>query len=208
MLAELLNRLRTREKDQPLTANDESVLKSRVVGKDNELSAPSDALHIYARNTDVTRHNDNKRDTLDAETHTITAIDSIQDGGTLETPYETARDDSPLVRELKIAIGARAMLITNVDVSDGLSNGVSGIIKRIGYGKSNNMQKTVFVHFDSPRIGSKLRCTQSIPSKYSGCIPIKTHKDTMTVKLNRKAVTLTREQVPLKLSWAVTVHKV
>ena len=211
LLAEFLNRLRTREKDQPLTANDESVLKSRVVRKDNKLSAPSDASHIYARNTDVTRHNDNKLDTLDAETRTITAIDSIQDGGTckqLETPYETARDDSPLVRELKIAIGARAMLITNVDVSDGLSNGVSGIIKGIEYGKSNNMPKTVFVHFDSPRIGSKLRCTQSIPSKYSGCIPIKPHKDTMTVKLNRKAVILTREQEPLKLSWAVTVHKV
>ena len=211
LLAELLNRLRTREKDQPLTANDESVLKSRVVGKDNELSAPSDALHIYARNTDVSRHNDDKLETLNAETRTIIAIDTIQDGGTckqLETPYETTRDDSPLVRELKIAIGARAMLITNVDVSDGLSNGVSGVIKGIEYGKSNNMPKTVFLHFDSPRIGSKLRSTQSIPSKYSGCIPIKPHKDTMTVKLNRKAVTLTREQVPLKLSWAVTVHKV
>ena len=211
LLAELLNRLRTREKDQPLTANDESVLKSRVVGKDNELSAPSDALHIYARNTDVSRHNDDKLETLNAETRTIIAIDTIQDGGTckqLETPYETTRDDSPLVSELKIAIGARAMLITNVDVSDGLSNGVSGVIKGIEYGKSNNMPKTVFLHFDSPRIGSKLRSTQSIPSKYSGCIPIKPHKDTMTVKLNRKAVTLTREQVPLKLSWAVTVHKV
>ena len=100
------------------------------------------------------------------------------------------------------------MLITNVDVSDGLSNGVSGVIKGIEYGKSNNMPKTVFLHFDSPRIGSKLRSTLSIPSKYSGCTPIKPHKDTMTVKLNGKAVTLTREQVPLKLSWAVTVHKV
>ena len=211
MLAELLNRLRTRQKDQPLLASDESVLKSRVVGQDNELSAPSDALHIYARNTDVDRHNDDKLKTLDTETHIITAIDTIQDGRTckqLETPYETNRNDSPLVRELELAVGARAMLITNVDVSDGLSNGVSGVIKGFEYGKSNNMPKTVFVHFDSPRIGSKLRSTQSIPSKYSGCIPIKPHKDTMTVKLNRKAVTLTREQVPLKLSWAVTVHKV
>ena len=82
MLAELLNRLRVREKDQPLLASDESVLKSRVVGQDNELSAPSDALHIYARNTDVSRHNDDKLKTLDAETRTITAIDTIQDGGT------------------------------------------------------------------------------------------------------------------------------
>ena len=211
MFAEILNRLRTRERDQPLLASDESVLKSRVVGKDNELSAPSDALHIYAKNDDVNRHNDDKLEALDAETLVITAIDTIQDGGTckqLENPYQTTRNDSPLVSQLKLAIGARAMLITNVDVSDGLSNGVSGVIKGIEYGKSHNMPKTIFVHFDSPRIGSKLRSTKSIPSKYSDCIPINPHKDTMTVKLNGKAVTLTREQVPLKLSWAVTVHKV
>ena len=211
MLAELLNRLRTRERDQPLLASDESVLKSRVVGKDNEVSAPSNALHIYAKNEDVNRHNDEKLEALDAETLVITAIDTIQDGGTckqLETPYQTTRNDSPLVSQLKLAIGARAMLITNVDVSDGLSNGVSGVIKGIEYGKSHNMPKTIFVHFDSPRIGSKLRSTKSIPSKYSDCIPINPHKDTMTVKLNGKAVTITREQVPLKLSWAVTVHKV
>ena len=211
MLAELLNRLRTRERDQPLLASDESVLQSRVVGKDKELSAPSDALHIYAKNEDVNRHNDEKLEALDAETLVITAIDTIQDGGTckqLETPYQTTRNDSPLVSQLKLAIGARAMLITNVDVSDGLSNGVSGVIKGIEYGKSHNMPKTIFVHFDSPRIGSKLRSTKSIPSKYSDCIPINPHKNTMTVKLNGKAVTITREQVPLKLSWAVTVHKV
>ena len=211
MFAELLNRLRTRERDQPLLASDESVLKSRVVGKDNELSPPSDALHIYAKNEDVNQHNDNKLEALDAEIRIITAIDTIQDGGIckqLGSPYQTTRNESPLASELKLAIGARAMLITNVDVSDGLSNGVSGVIKGIDYGKSQNMPKTVFVHFDSPRIGSKLRSTKSIPSKYSGCIPINPHKDTLTVKLNGKAVTLTREQVPLKLSWAVTVHKV
>ena len=209
--AEMLNRLRCRVKGQPLLENDETLLKSRVVQK-GALSAPTDALHIYARNDDVEQHNDKKLHALDSEIHKITAIDTIQDGGThkqLEKPYQTTTKDTPLVPELQLAIGARAMLITNVDVSDGLSNGVSGIVKGIEFAKSSSsMPKTVFVHFDSPRIGLKLRSTQSVPSKYSDCVPIKPHKNNVDIKLHKKAVTLTREQIPLKLSWAVTVHKV
>ena len=212
-LAELLNRLRTREKGQPLLENDERLLKSRVVREGGELKAPADALHIYARNDDVNKHNDIKLHALNTDIHTITAHDSIQDGGThkqLETPHQTSRNDTALVPKLELAVGARAMLITNVDVSDGLSNGVSGIVRGIEYGKSHNMPKTVFVHFDSPCIGSKARSAASacIPSNFSECVPITPHKDTFNVKWHSKAVTLTREQIPLKLSWAVTVHKV
>ena len=209
--AEMLNRLRSRVSGQPLLENDETLLKSRVV-QEGALSAPTDALHIYARNDDVDKHNKDKLEALNTQTYTITAIDTIQDGGThkqLEKPYQTTRKDTPLVPELELKIGARAMLITNVDVSDGLSNGVSGTIKGIEFGKSaNSMPKTVFVHFDSPRIGLKLRSSQSIPSKYSDCVPIKPYKNNVDIKLHKKAVTLTREQIPLKLCWAVTVHKV
>ena len=174
------------------------------------LSAPTDVLHIYARNDDVEQQNDKKLHALDSEIHNIAEIDTIQDGGThkqLEKPYQTTTKDTPLVLELQLAIGARGMLITNVDVSDGLSNGVSGIVKGIEFAKSSSsMPKTVFVHFDSPRIGLKLRSTQFVSSKYSDCGPTKPHKNNVDIKLHKKAVTLTREQIPLKLSWAVTVH--
>ncbi len=208
IFAQMLNRLRIREKDKQLQEADEKLLMSRVV-KEGGLSAPSHAMHIYARNADVDDHNKKKLDALSTQTHTIKAIDTKQIGGhteELQTPHKTTRKDTSLVPELNIAVGARAMLITNIDVSDGLSNGVSGIIKGILYGTSPNMPKAVFVEFDSSHVGVKSRTTQSMPIQYSTCVAIKPHKETISIK--GKTYTITREQIPLKLAWAVTVHKV
>ena len=45
-------------------------------------------------------------------------------------PHKTSRNDNTsLAPSLQLAVGARTMLIANVDVSDGLCNGVSGIIE-------------------------------------------------------------------------------
>ena len=117
--------------------------------------------------------------TLSTENHIIKAIDTIQtDGRTqeLQSPHTTTRKDTALVPELKLAVGARAMLIANVDVSDGLCNGVSGIIKGIEFADSPNMPNVVFLQFDSTRIGSKSRATQCIPAQYSACVAIKPYK--------------------------------
>ena len=55
-------------------------------------------------------------------------------------------------------------------------------------------------------LGLKARSAQFIPPQYSGCVPITPRKEVF--KLKGKTYTTTRQQIPLKLAWAVTIHKV
>ena len=210
IFAQMLNRLRVRKRKEPLKKTDEQLLESRIV-KENILSAPSDALHLFYTNKDVDTHNEKKLSSLNTQTFTIKAIDVDQKDGRVievhETPHNTKRkDDTSLVSYLNLAVGARTMLIANVDVSDGLCNGVSGIIQGIVFCNSQNMPTVVYVKFDSERIGAKTRTTEHILPHYAGCVPIKPRKESF--KLRGKTFTTTREQMPLKLAWAVTIHKV
>ena len=210
VFAQMLNRLRVRKRNEPLQETDMKLLESRTV-KENVLTAPPDALHMFYLNEDVDAHNDIKINSLDTEKHIVKAHDVDQRGGRVikvhETPHNTSRkDNTSLASSLTLAVGARTMLIANVDVSDGLCNGVSGIIKAIEFGNSQNMPSIVYVKFDGDRIGNKARSSQFIPPQYSGCVPITPRKEVF--KLKGKTYTTTREQIPLKLAWAVTVHKV
>ena len=210
VFANMLNRLRVRKEDEPLQETDIKLLESRTV-KENGLTAPPDALHLFYRNNDVSKHNDAKIASLSTEKYTVQAEDIDQSGGRIvkvnTTPHNTSRNDNTsLAPSLKLAVGARAMLIANVDVSDGLCNGVSGIIKGIEFHNSTNMPSVVYVNFDSDRIGFKARSAQCIPPQYSGCVPITPRKEVF--KLKGKTYTTTRQQIPLKLAWAVTIHKV
>ncbi|XP_033114252.1 ATP-dependent DNA helicase PIF1-like [Anneissia japonica] len=150
-------------------------------------------------------------DTMKTEAFIIKANDVDQRDGRIiqmhETPHNTTRkDDTSWASNLKLAVGARTMFIANVDVSDGLCNEVSGIIKGIEFCNSQNMPTAVYVKFDSDRIGTKAKATEFIPPHYAGCVPIKPRKESFQLK--GKTFTTTGEQIPLKLAWAVTIHKV
>ncbi|XP_072052002.1 uncharacterized protein [Amphiura filiformis] len=210
IFAQMLNRLRERKKKQPLQKTDKELLESRRV-EENNLTAPPDALHLFYLNKDVDSHNERKLASLNTEMFTIKANDVDQRGGRIiqvhETPHRTTRaDDTSLASYLNLAVDARVMLIANVDVSDGLCNGVPGIVKGIEFCNSQNMPIVVYVKFDSDRVGAKTRTTQFIPPHYAGCVPIKPRKESFQVR--GRTFTTTREQIPLKLAWAVTVHKV
>ena len=210
VFANMLNRLRVRKEDEPLQETDIKLLESRTV-KENVLTAPPDALHLFFRNVDVNKHNDAKIATLNTKKYTVQAEDVDQSGGRIvkvnTTPHKTSRNDNTsLAPSLQLAVGARTMLIANVDVSDGLCNGVSGIIKGIEFRNSTNMPSVVYVKFDSDRIGVKARSAQFIAPQHSGCTPITPRKEVF--KLKGKTYTTTRQQMPLKLAWAVTIHKV
>ena len=209
VFAQMLNRLRVRKQNEPLQKHDEKLLESRTVN--NDVTPQPDALHLFYFNKDVDAHNKSQLSSLNTEIYTIKARDIDQSSGRIikvhDTPHRTTRkDDTCLVPELELAVGARVMLIANVDVLDGLCNGVSGTIKGILFGSSNNMPQVVYVKFDSDRIGMKARSAKSIPARYFDCVPIEPRKETFQLK--RKTFSTTREQFPLKLAWAVTIHKV
>ncbi|XP_072041446.1 uncharacterized protein [Amphiura filiformis] len=214
VFAQMLNRLRTRKRNEQISDIDMKLLQSRTVSDshDNGLSAPDDAMHLFYRNDDVDEHNEKMLATLSTHIHTIQAIDIDQTGGRIirinEQPHKTKRKDrsTTLADELKLAVGARVMLISNVDVTDGLCNEVSGVFKGIEFCNSTNMPTVVYVKFDSSRIGAKARITEFIPPHYQECTPIKPRKESFQLK--GKTFTTTREQIPLKLSWAVTIHKI
>ena len=147
IFANMLNRLRVRKQNDPLQEADIKLLESRIV-KENVLTAPLDALHLFYRNNDVDKHNKAKLATLTTKQYTVQAEDVDQSGGRIvkvnTTPHKTSRNDNTsLAPSLQLAVGARTMLIANVDVSDGLCNGVSGIIKGIEFLNSTNMPSVV-----------------------------------------------------------------
>ncbi len=123
---ELLCRVRTAK----CTSNDFSILKSREIGPDSP-NYPIHALHVYKLNADVDYQNSRMLNSLASESEQcfIHACDSIAgqtDQVNLSSLSNKRADTGGLHGILKLAVGARVMLTTNVDVSDGLVNGARG----------------------------------------------------------------------------------
>ena len=95
-----------------------------------------------------------------------------------------------------IAQGARVMLTSNLWVDTGLVNGTMGTVSAICYKSGEappNLPVSVMIHFDS----------YSGPTYPDGTVPI--------IPIRRSwsmfGVPCSRLQLPLKLAWAVTIHK-
>ena len=62
-----------------------------------------------------------------------------------------------LTKELKIKVGARVMITTNIDVSDRLNNGVMGTIVNIVKDEEQVNVKVILVKFDNSDVGQSAR---------------------------------------------------
>ena len=116
------------------TLADTDMLKSREITADLP-KYPSDALHVYRLNADVECRNTVMLNTLapECEQYSIKASDAMA-GQTahieLSTLSNKRQETGGLHSVLKLAIGARVMLTTNV-ISDGLVNGARGEVVHI-----------------------------------------------------------------------------
>ena len=109
-----------------------------------------------------------------------------------------AQDMYGLQPTLLIAKKARVMLTMNLWPSAGLCNGATGYIEDIIYGQSQEppcLPIAVVVKFDN-YIGPSFSTTPC-------CVPI----PPITVTINQNNVIHERQQLPLTLAWALTIHK-
>ena len=200
--AQLLNRVRTRSKGTPMLAGDIEVLKRCESGE------VSSALHIFATNKQVNEHNVVQLAKTCPDFVEIKAQDFVNCKTTgklkLMSGHHTRVLNTCLDESLALGVDARVMLIKNVDVADGLVNGVCGIVTHIVYRSDNqNFPDTVYVKFDDNEVGADIRkrCAYS-EAVEMGSTGIRAEEERVT---NKGGL---RRQFPLKLAWACTVHKV
>ena len=141
--------------------NDDDIclLLSRRIRKLSK-NYPWEALHLFYTNKEVFQHNDQMLQRLKTLIHQIEA--RVEYPGNYKpkiTPYGTI-DDTNLSQVLDIKVGARSMVVLNVDTSDSLVNGSLGKVLDI-ISRDDGTVKCIIVKFDSEKAG--LKCQEQNP---------------------------------------------
>uniref|UniRef100_A0A671TM37 ATP-dependent DNA helicase n=2 Tax=Sparus aurata TaxID=8175 RepID=A0A671TM37_SPAAU len=198
--AELLNRLRVKQKEDPLLDEDRLLLTQAVADGQH---CPALTLHIYATNKEVDRHNADIVTASYNDAISIAARDFRKDPRTGCMTFvsgEIKGHKRDLPDNIMAAQGVRVMLIRNLDVEDGLVNGTFGTISNIVIREPGGV-KMIGLLLDNPTAGQRFRKKILGPSDNS--VYIERSEENLS---NKKGVV--RRQFPMKLAFACTAHKV
>ena len=203
--AGLLNRIRFKSKDENLNSEDLKLLQSRVVSENNE-----EVTKIFGKHVSVNAENTSRLETLPGKMFTITAQHNpstrnvkVNADGTIES--------SAFLQNLQVKVDAKVMLIFNVNTPDGLTNGAQGTIKQILTSGEN--VRYILIKFEDITIGRehrlKFKFLKSI-CNLDEVTPIERHTFSYTLGdiCKNHAARATLLQFPVRLSWALTAHKV
>ncbi|KAK4317103.1 hypothetical protein Pmani_011785 [Petrolisthes manimaculis] len=202
--SEILERVRTAS----CTAADIAILKSRQIEDDNP-NYPQEALHIFQKNCDVDQHNEKHLSTLEGTQYMVKAHDFRKEKNTqqieMNEPIKMA-EAGGLQEVLHIAVGARVMLVVNLDVSDGFVNGACGTIVCI-VSRGRDVLATL-VRLKNDRVWRKRANESQYKDTFPGAVVIERHEVSFYVGRGRTHAQIARRQFPLRLAWASTIHKV
>ena len=148
--AELLGRLRFKERQETMSLADLTFLQSRILPPEDKETT----FEIYGKNTSVNMVNERRLDLLPTKLYTIEATHNpanrkvnVKPAGTIE---ETA-----FFQTLRLKTSARVMMIHNVDTLDGLTNGAQGEVVEIL--SKDDIVRYVLIKFDNPDVGLEQR---------------------------------------------------
>lgn len=201
-LAEMLNRIRVKEKFDKLSEADRALLSQAIT---DPALCPTDVLHIFATNKQVAAHNSATLTELHSHITQIDADDYRKDlhNGKMSRqaqPFKGCTKELP--DTLQLAEGARVMLTRNIDVSQGLVNGsFATLVKLITSEQHGSVHVTMLgLKMDDQTAGRN--CSNSVPGAPDNLVYI----DRAEENLKQKGVI--RRQFPIKLAFACTIHKV
>ena len=187
LFREILLRLRNGE----VTESDWKHLMTRTPVQLSNMSSFDNALHLFPTVEAVVEHNVSK---LHASGQPVATIKAVHTGA--NASKASSDDAGGLEPVVCLGKSARVMLSSNLWVDMGLVNGAMGTVQAICYregGAPPDLPVAVTILFDN----------YSGPTLTDGTVPI--------VPLRRSwsssGSQCSRLQLPLKLAWAVTIHK-
>ena len=184
---DLLMRMRNAES----TISDWRLLMKRTPAEVGDTSSFAESLHLYATTADVADHNARK---LRGSGQPVAVIKALHKGpGASKASPDEAGGLDPVVC---IAEGARVMLCANLWVDVGLVNGAIGTVVSICFENGHSppdLPVAVTVRFDS----------YTGPTLSDSSVPIAPLSRTWFGGTKQ----CSRLQLPLRLAWAVTIHK-
>ena len=187
----LFRQILLRLRDAQLTTDDWKHLMNQTPAQVQDLAPFSSALHLHPTIEAVVEHNISK---LHASGQPVATIKAIHTG---PNASKASPDDAAgLEPIIYIAQGARVMLTANLWVDVGLVNGAMGTVVAICYrsgGAPPDLPIAVMVRLDS----------YSGPMLPDGTVPITPIRRTWSAS----GAQCSRLKLPLKLAWAVTIHK-
>lgn len=169
-----------------LTDDDIKLLGSRETNLD---TFETDILHIFSTNNEADRYNSAKFNMIDEPVKIFSAEDAVYRGN--KPIYSNFTENENYVLEIfgrncradkniALKLGARVMLLVNMDFNKGLINGSCGNVIEFG-------ENTITVKFDNGVVA-----------------PIPKHKFEYYY---HDKVAAERKQFPLKLAYGITIHK-
>ena len=203
--AEILNRLRWGNVDM-----DQDYLKKLWVPEE-KARQKENACHIFFTNKEVDNYNCKMLNKLDSHLISASAVVSVPFGCNSRTNEEGRIDNTGFMKVLQFKIGARVMLIHNVNVIDNMSNGAMGCVTGCKKNKEGNVV-CILVQFDNENVGEEQR--KRYPRDDTlGIIDTPVYRTEFNYQLPKygkggHTATARILQFPLRLSWAVTAHKV
>ena len=183
-----------RLRDGQCTQEDWALLLTRSPANVSNKADFEEAVHLFYKKDDVNKFNITKLTQLSSPTAQIKAIDSSS-----EAAKAKSDDAGGLEPVVYLAKDAKVMLTCNIWQQSGLCNGAIGTIYDILYAegqKTPDLPIAVTVNFTQytgpPFLTSKPNCVLIVP---------------LTFQWHNGLTQLSRQQLPLRLSYAITIHK-
>ena len=142
---------------------------------EDDSSYPKDVTHVYVQNQYCDEWNDKRITSLQGDKYECVAFDSKKDHCTELTTIDVSlkpQNTGNLRKVLHIKVGARIMLTTNIDVSDGLTNGAVGTVKYVITEEVTKRVKAILVEFDNTDVRQEAKSKSLYKHINSKAVPI------------------------------------
>jgi hypothetical protein len=203
------------------TAEDEALFQERVIAEE---AIPEDAIVLCCVNRMVSHYNSRKMDQrmrlFEPYECLCESVDKIDKNTTrmvtkqkLDQYYLYIRDEleprqsQSYCSRLRLQIDFKYMVIANLDIEDGIINGLIGILKDISYSEKTHDPEILWFEFEDKNCGRALRAqyrNRMLRDEIdANLVPIVKN----TVHITLREFSFSRRQFPMTPAYAMTIHK-